>query len=310
MTGAALRWLFVGQGEMGAAALDTLVRHRPPTAVVTAEPALGDPPVVRAAATGGLACHHAARVGAEPARSWPELFTDVDVVVCACWTERLAPSALAAAAHGWMNLHPSALPAWRGADPVAWQLLSRPQQIGCSVHRMTERHDAGPVVARGVVAVESDDDRGAVLRRSGHELGELAAGVLERLAAGARLSEEPQHDADATWCPPPGTVPSVDPRVLDAEPLAAVARAFSPQPGVEVATLPGGRRFAVTGVGTERAADDDPGSVVGLDVDAVALACRDRWVHGRVWAVADPPGPPVPTELSAPGATRLPRGRS
>ena len=49
MAGAPLRWLFVGQGPMGAAALEALVAVGPPVAVVSAEPALGSPPVAATA---------------------------------------------------------------------------------------------------------------------------------------------------------------------------------------------------------------------------------------------------------------------
>lgn len=301
-----LRWLFVGQGPMGAAALEAMTARHRPAAVLTTEPALAAQPVGSTASVHGLALHHVDGIGDDPAARWPDLFTSLDVVVCCCWAERLRPAALQAPTHGWLNLHPSRLPAWRGADPVAWQLLARPARIGCTVHRMTQRHDAGPVVEQGSVPVAAGDDRGTLLHRSGTRLGELACDVLDVLAGRAELRERPQEAEEATWCPPPGTTAIVDPRVTRGAAAAQIARAFSPEPGIAVATLGADQRFALTAVGDELGGADTPGTVVRHDDGTVAVACWDRWLHGRRWSVdADAP---ARADLSAPGETRLPRG--
>lgn len=295
-----LRWLFVGQGPMGAAALAGLLTERTPVAVVTAEPPDDAGPVSQVAAAHRLEVHRLPRLGHEPARRWPGLFADLDVAVSACWGEKLRPGALLTPAHGWLNLHPSALPAWRGTDPVGWQLLAHPSTIGCTVHRMTDGLDDGPVVAQGRVEVRADDDRATLLRRSGTELGRLAASTLARLARGQPLEEWPQDDALATWCPPPGVVPSLDPRSLRAHTAERIARAFSPDPGVAVVGLGGGERFAVTGLGPSLGAGDVPGAVARAAGGHVALACRDRWLRG---VVRGPSG--AAAHASRPSVTRL-----
>lgn len=301
---------------MGAAALASLTEQVPPRAVVAAEPPWGERPLAATAEARGLEVRHLHRIGPRPAEDQPDLFADLDVAVCCCWTELLRPGALRGPAHGWLNLHPSALPAWRGADPVGWQLLTSPERMGCSVHRMTTGQDDGPVVAEGWVVVLTGDDRGALLRRSGEELGRLAAGVLADLSRGDPLPERAQDPDEATWCPPPGTGVTVDPRRMRAEAGARVARAFSPHPGVAVATMRAGERFALAEVGRELAAGEIPGSVAddqaaaagvaddrspgaragGLrsqtrplgEGEAVAVAFRDRWLHGRVRTLGEP----------------------
>jgi methionyl-tRNA formyltransferase len=277
------RWIFVGQSAMGAAALRALLAHSVPVAVLTAEPALGQWPVAATARANLLRLVHVDTVGPDPGGQWPRVFGKLDVAVCCCWGERLAPAALAAPAHGWLNLHPSTLPAWRGADPVAWQLLAAPSAIGASVHRMTAAHDDGPVVAEGSVPVEASDDRGVVAERSGATLGELAAGVLRSLSEGGELAERPQLEEQATWCPPLGTVPVVEPRSMRASAGARVARAFSPQPGIAAATLAPEQRFALTGSGPELDAGEQPGAVVSVEADHAdtAIAFTDRWLFGR-----------------------------
>lgn len=289
---------------MGAAALDSLAGRRSPTAVVAAEPPWGERPLAARAEAWGLEVHHFHRMGPAPAEQRPDLFADLDVAVCCCWTELLQPGALQAPAHGWLNLHPSRLPAWRGADPVGWQLLTAPSHIGCSVHRMTTGQDDGPLAAEGWAPVNAGDNRGDLLRRSGEELGRLAAELLAELARGAALPERPQAHEHATWCPPAGTVPMVDPRQMGADAGARVARAFSPHPGVAVATIPGEQRFALTEVGRRLTEHEVPGSVTGAhdksarstahlygEGEAVAIAFRDRWLHGLVRSLGGPAAP-------------------
>jgi hypothetical protein len=93
---------------------------------------------------------------------------------------------------------------------------------------------------------------------------------------------------------------------------ARVARAFSPEPGVGVAGLPPGQRFAVAGggsaqgVGEALAVGESPGVTAPTDDGGVAIAFTDRWLHGRV--LAGPSSGPAATPLTAPGDTRLPRG--
>lgn len=47
---------------------------------------------------------------------------------------------------GGINLHPSALPSYRGADPLAWQVLDQVDRLGACVHRLRERCDTGPIL--------------------------------------------------------------------------------------------------------------------------------------------------------------------
>lgn len=284
-----LRWVFAGQGLMGAAALSSLLRAAPCPPVTAADAAGHTGAVTAAARPAGVAVLATEAIGSAPSQRWPDRFAGLDVAVCCCWPEVVAPGALAAPAHGWLNLHPSRLPAWRGADPLGWQLLTSPSRIGCSVHRMTERVDDGPVVACDAVSVDDGDDRGALQHRTGVRLGQLAGQVLTALADGAGLEERPQRPDEASWCPPAGTVPMVDPRRTTAAGGYRVARAFSPEPGIAVATLSPDDRFAVSAVGTALAPGEEPGTVVSLDAANVAVAFGDRWLRGRRWREDAPP---------------------
>lgn len=49
---------------------------------------------------------------------------------------------------GTLNVHPSTLPKYRGPSPVLWAIRNGDPFMGVTVHRMTERIDAGPVLAQ------------------------------------------------------------------------------------------------------------------------------------------------------------------
>lgn len=72
----------------------------------------------------------------------------------------LKPAALASATIGGINLHGSLLPAYRGAAPVQWALLSGDPVAGVSVIHMTPKLDGGPIIATAETYVRDDETAG------------------------------------------------------------------------------------------------------------------------------------------------------
>jgi len=58
---------------------------------------------------------------------------------------------------GAYNLHPSALPHYRGRAPVNWMLVNGEREAGVTLHHMVARADAGDIVAQKTVAIDDDD---------------------------------------------------------------------------------------------------------------------------------------------------------
>jgi methionyl-tRNA formyltransferase len=71
-----------------------------------------------------------------------------DVLLVFGFNWRLPPDVLAVPKLGVLNVHPSALPKYRGPSPVLWAIRNGDPHLGLTVHRMTERIDAGPVLAQ------------------------------------------------------------------------------------------------------------------------------------------------------------------
>ncbi len=142
----------------------------------------------------------------------------------------LTRSMLDCAASGFVNVHFSLLPRWRGAAPVAAAIRAGDAVTGVSLMRVTEGLDAGPVLAAIAHPIGEQDTRGDLTERLSHMGAELLVGNLA-----AALSEElagtPQHEPDATYAPMLTTEDASLDLARPAEALARQVRAMSPRPG-------------------------------------------------------------------------------
>jgi methionyl-tRNA formyltransferase len=78
-------------------------------------------------------------------------------IISAAYGSKLPP--------GGLNLHPSLLPAYRGATPVPHQLLDGIKISGITIIQMADKVDAGPIVAQEIVPVRPDDTSLDLLNR-------------------------------------------------------------------------------------------------------------------------------------------------
>jgi len=140
---------------------------------------------------------------------------ELDAVVMASFDQIIGPRALAVPRHGWMNVHPSALPARRGPEPVYWTIADGDPIAGITLHRAVPKGDAGPMLAQRTLAVDPDDTSGTLARR----LCEAGAGILGE-ALQRLLSDDPGDPVDLTGAT---YAPSVGHRHIDAAASAAAA---------------------------------------------------------------------------------------
>lgn len=110
-----------------------------------------------------------------------------DVAVVACYTQRIPRSVLEIPRHGFLNIHPSLLPAYRGPAPLFWQFRDGAAPFGVTIHFMNEQLDAGDIAAQAEVEIPdgaTGPEADALLALSGTA---LLARVLSQLAAGTLL---------------------------------------------------------------------------------------------------------------------------
>jgi methionyl-tRNA formyltransferase len=97
------------------------------------------------------------------------------VIVCAYGL--LIPSDLLDE-RSWLNVHPSLLPRWRGAAPVARAIMAGDAETGVTIHETVAELDAGPIAAQEAFPIGPEDDAGEVYARAAEVAARLLDGVL------------------------------------------------------------------------------------------------------------------------------------
>ncbi|MGN9768073.1 methionyl-tRNA formyltransferase [Micromonospora sp. SD12] len=153
-----------------------------------------------------------------------------DCVPVVAYGALVPPAALEIPRHGWINLHFSLLPAWRGAAPVQHAVLHGDELTGASVFQLEEGLDTGPVYGTLTDEIRPTDTSGDLLERLAHSGAGLLVAVLDAIDDGTARAE-PQP-ADGVSLAPKLTVE--DARVRWSDPAFAVdrrVRACTPAPG-------------------------------------------------------------------------------
>jgi methionyl-tRNA formyltransferase len=153
-----------------------------------------------------------------------------DCVPVVAYGALVPPVALDIPRHGWVNLHFSLLPAWRGAAPVQHAMLHGDELTGASVFRLEQGLDTGPVYGTLTEAIKPSDTAGELLDRLAGAGAGLLVSVLDGIETGT-LEPVPQPHEGITLAP---KVTVEDAAVRWGDPAFAVdrrIRACTPNPG-------------------------------------------------------------------------------
>ena len=118
-----------------------------------------------------------------------------DLVIMSCFPWRISNSLLEIPPLGWWNLHPSLLPAYRGPNPLYWQLKSGETETGISLHEVTSKLDAGPILGQKRCALSATAE---IENQLGQLGGELLVEALQRQQQ-RKLMATPQNEALASY---------------------------------------------------------------------------------------------------------------
>ena len=124
-----------------------------------------------------------------------------DVGVVVAYGEVLKREVLSVPREGFLNLHASLLPKYRGAAPINWAIIQGETETGVTVQRMTPELDAGAILAQQSVTIGEDDTAGDLHDRLCERGTELLLDVVQRLSRGEALHERPQDPAQMSYAP-------------------------------------------------------------------------------------------------------------
>ena len=233
-----MRLVFAGTPETAVPALDALLksRHHEVAAVVTRPDApagrgrrVVSSPVASRAASAGLEV-----LTPDRARD-PEFLARLREIAPDCcpvvaYGALLPQAALDIPPRGWVNLHFSILPAWRGAAPVQHAILHGDDVTGASTFLIVKELDAGPVYGVMTEPIRPDDTAGTLLGRLAHSGAELLVATLDGIEEGT-VQAIPQPAEGVSFAPKitPGDA-HVDWK-LPAHVVDRQIRACTPDPG-------------------------------------------------------------------------------
>jgi methionyl-tRNA formyltransferase len=100
---------------------------------------------------------------------------------------------------GWINVHFSLLPRWRGAAPVQWAIINGDKQTGITVFKLDKGMDTGPVYLEQVIPINDNENSDELLRRLSLIGSDLAIKSLELISDG--VDPKPQASTGITLAP-------------------------------------------------------------------------------------------------------------
>ncbi|RWZ61388.1 methionyl-tRNA formyltransferase [Labedella populi] len=228
-----MRIVFAGSPITAVPTLDALVEAGHEVVAVVTRPdaplgrrrVLTPSPVAAAAEERGLTVVRATRLDATATEQILAERPELGVIVA--YGGLVREPLLSGPDHGWINLHFSALPAWRGASPVQHAIAHR-VGAGASVFQLVPELDAGPLWSRRERPLTGDETTGDLLAElavSG------AADVVSAVAAIERGERPTEQSGEPSFAPKLG----VDDARVDwnrrAEDVVAHIRAMTPEPG-------------------------------------------------------------------------------
>lgn len=142
----------------------------------------------------------------------------------------IPPAALTVPTHGWVNLHFSLLPAWRGAAPVQHAVLAGDEITGACTFVLEHGLDTGPVLGSVTEPIGPTDTSGDLLDRLSTSGATLLVATMDGIAAG-RLAAEPQPNDGVSHAPKITTEQAHIDWTAPAQRVDRLIRACTPAPG-------------------------------------------------------------------------------
>ncbi len=154
---------------------------------------------------------------------------DLDVGVVVAYGRILRPEVLAATRVGYVNIHFSLLPRWRGAAPVERSLLAGDEMTGVSLMYLDEGLDTGPIISVIETPIADDETGGTLTARLSHLGAVLLSDTLPGFIAGS-LQPAAQISAGATYAARLSSEEARLDHATTAADLERRVRAFNPRP--------------------------------------------------------------------------------
>jgi methionyl-tRNA formyltransferase len=199
-----MKLVFAGTPEVAIPTLDALAAEHDVARVITRQAAplgrkrvLTESPVALRAHELSIDVIAANRLGDDVSHAVSELQPDLGVIVA--YGGLVREPLLSTPRLGWINLHFSLLPRWRGAAPVQWTIIGGDDTAGATVFQLVPQLDAGPIFGTVSRAVGAHETAGHLLDALAVDGAALTRRVIDQLAESSIDARE--QEGDVTLAP-------------------------------------------------------------------------------------------------------------
>ena len=202
-----------------------------------------------------------------------------DVVAVVAYGRVLPQKVLDILPNGFINIHASVLPQYRGSAPYQWAVLHGLAETGVSAQFMVRELDAGAVVGVSKTPIGPDETAGELLDRLAVLGGELLSRTLTKYGSG-QLIPQMQNEAEVTYAPMLDKSMCPIDFTKTAQQVHNQVRGLHPWP---VATTQiQGKRFKIHATcPVAETTDAAPGTVLGLSKTGLRIACGEGIIEIR-----------------------------
>ena len=198
-----------------------------------------------------------------------------DVVAVVAYGRILPQKVLDLVPSGFINIHASILPQYRGSAPYQWAVLDGLPETGVSAQRMIHKMDAGPVVGVAKTPIGENETAGELLDRLAELGAELLSNTLSACEQGT-LTEQEQDESQVTMAPMLDKSMCPIDWSKTARQIHNQVRGLHPWP---VATMElQGQKFKVHATRVVEGAGE-PGKILGLTKTGLVIACGEGAVE-------------------------------
>jgi methionyl-tRNA formyltransferase len=186
-------------------------------------------PVKEVALAAGVPVHQPAKIRAPESRELLERLAP-DFIVIIAYGQIIPATLLPIPKHGWINLHGSLLPKYRGAAPIQWAIAQGETRTGLTSMRIDAGMDTGDMLLQTGIDIGPKETTPELATRMAEAGAPLMAETLLGLAEG-RLTPKAQKNEEASYAP---LLKKEDGRIDWQRPAAEIynrMRAFTPWPG-------------------------------------------------------------------------------
>ena len=202
-----------------------------------------------------------------------------DLIICAAYSLILPKEVLAVPKFGYLNIHPSLLPKYRGPSPIQYAILSGDKETGVTIIKMNEKIDAGPILKNQRLNIKNQRYTTPKLSEKLSEMGaNLLLEILPDWITG-KIKPEPQDESKATYTKIIKKEDGLINWQRSAQEIERQFRAFTPWPGAYTRIMNNKSRIMNLKITEAAVSKDDknkkPGEIFLTDDEKLAIRAGD-----------------------------------